>query len=65
MNIQIDSVEPPRVQQMEHCLIRLFGQLAEFHKEYEGWLKIKDVMQDLLQNMLLLLVYDFLHFIIY
>ena len=65
MNIQIDPVEPPRVQQVEHGLIRLFGQLAEFHEEYEGWLKIEDVVQDLLQEMLLLLACDFLHFIIY
>jgi hypothetical protein len=65
MNIQVDSVEPTRVKQAEDCLIRLFGQLAEFHEEYERWLEIEDVMQDLLEDILLLFVCDFLHFIIY
>jgi hypothetical protein len=65
MNIQVDSVEPTRVKQAEDGLIRLFGQLAEFHEEYEGWVEIEDVMQDLLQDILLVLVCDYLHLLIY
>ena len=65
MNIQIDPVEPPRVQHVKHGMVRIFWELAEIHEEYEGWLKFEDVLKDLLQEDKLLLVCDFVHFIIY